>query len=172
MVAGRPASAWRLSPRGRAQCAPLAAALRRHGPGHLVSSREPKAVETAQAVAAALGLDHSVAAGLEEHHRESVPILPDFASRIADLFARPDQRVLGEETATEALARFSAALDAVVAAWRWPGPPCIVTHGTVLSLHLAARCGIDGLALWRRLRCPSLLVVADGAVELASELTP
>jgi hypothetical protein len=33
----------------------LAAALPRHRPGHLVSSSEPKAVDTAQAVTGALG---------------------------------------------------------------------------------------------------------------------
>lgn len=172
MVDGQPASAWRLSPRGREQCAPLADAVRRHRPGHLVSSSEPKAIETAQAIASVLGLDHSVAAGLEEHHRESVPFLPDFADRVAKLFAQPDERVLGEETAREALARFAPALDDLVATWRWPGPPCLVSHGTVLSLYLADRCGIDGLDLWRRLRCPSLLIVDDTSVEVEIGFDP
>lgn len=167
-----PASSWPLSSRGRAQCAPLAAVLGRHAPGHIASSPEPKAIETARLLAAALGVDCSVTAGLEEHHRESVPFLPDFADRVAALFARPDERVLGEESAAEALARFSRAVDELLAAWRWPGPPCVVAHGTVLSLHVAARCGVDPAPLWRRLRCPSLLVVADRAFELATDFDP
>jgi broad specificity phosphatase PhoE len=167
-----PASTWPLSSRGRAQCAPLAAALRRHGPGQVASSREPKAAETARLLAAALGVDCSVTADLEEHHRETVPFLPDFADQVAALFARPDELVLGEESAAEALARFSRALDELLAGWRWPGPPCVVAHGTVLSLYVAARCSVDPLTLWQRLRCPSLLVVADRSFELETGFDP
>ncbi|HEU5056779.1 MAG TPA: histidine phosphatase family protein [Kofleriaceae bacterium] len=167
-----PASRWPLSPVGRARCARLAEALRPHAPAHVASSREPKAAETARLVAAALGIESSTAAGLEEHHRETVPFLPDFRARIAELFARPDERVLGEETGAESRARFGRALSDLVAAWRWPGPPCVVAHGTVLSLHLGERLGLDPLALWDRLRCPSLLVIAGGSLELQTDFDP
>jgi len=169
---GAPASAWPLSPRGRAQCARLAEALRPHGPGHIASSPEPKAVETARLAAAALGVDTSLATGLEEHHRETVPLLADFRSHIAALFARPDQRMLGEESGAEAQARFARALETVTAAWRWPGPPCLVAHGTVLSLYLGARLGLDPMSLWDRLRTPSLLVLAGDRLEVATDFDP
>lgn len=167
-----PASSWPLSPRGRARCAPLAEALRPHAPGHIASSPEPKAVETARLLAAALGVGSSVASGLEEHHRETVPFLDDFRARVAELFARPDERVLGEESAAQARLRFSRALDHLVASWRWPGPPCVVAHGTVLSLHLAHRLGLDPISLWDRLRCPSLLVVREDALDLQTDFDP
>lgn len=169
---GAPASAWPLSPRGRAQCARLAEALRRRAPGHIASSAEPKAVETARLAAAALGVETSVAAGLEEHHRETVPFLADFGAHIAAVFARPDQRVLGEESGAEALARFAGALAAVTAAWRWPGPPCLVAHGTVLSLYLASRLAVDPFDLWDRLRTPSLLVLTGATLEVETDFDP
>ncbi len=167
-----PASSWPLSAVGRARCARLAEALRPHAPGHIASSREPKAAETARLAAAALGVDSSVASGLEEHHRETVGFLADFRERVAGVFARPDQRVLGEESGAEARARFGRALDDLVASWSWPGPPCVVAHGTVLSLHLAHRLGLDPMALWDRLRCPSLLVVTAGALDLQTDFDP
>ncbi|HEY8145570.1 MAG TPA: histidine phosphatase family protein [Kofleriaceae bacterium] len=167
-----PASSWPLSAVGRARCAPLAEALRPHAPGHIAASPEPKAAETARIVAAALGVEFSTAAGLEEHHRETVPFLADFSSRIAALFAHPDEQLLGEESGAEARARFSRALDDLVAAWRWPGPPCVVAHGTVLSLYLGERLGLEPMSLWDRLRCPSLLVVAGGSVELVTDFDP
>lgn len=167
-----PASAWPLSATGRERCARLAERLRPHAPGHIAASREPKAAETAALVAASLGVETSTHAGLEEHHRESVPLLPDFRARVAELFARPGDRVLGEETAAEARARFAAALDQLVAAWRWPGPPCVVAHGTVLSLYLADRLGLDPLALWDRLRCPSLLLLTGGALTVTTDVEP
>jgi broad specificity phosphatase PhoE len=164
-----PASAWPLSPVGRARCQRLAEALRRHAPGHIAASREPKAAETARLAAAALGVDSSVAAGLEEHHRETVPFLADFPRHIAAFFARPEERVLGEETAAEARARFAGAVDDLVAAWRWPGPPCLVAHGTVISLYLAGRLGRDPFPIWESLRCPSLLVVAGSSLEVQTD---
>lgn len=167
-----PASSWPLSAIGRARCAPLAEALRRHAPGHIAASPEPKAAETARLVAAALGVGTSTAAGLEEHHRETVTFLADFRDRVAALFARPEERLLGEESGAEARARFARALDGLVAAWSWPGPPCVVAHGTVLSLYLGARLGLEPMSLWDRLRCPSLLVVTGGSVELVTDFDP
>lgn len=167
-----PASSWPLSAVGRARCARLAEALRPFAPGHIAASTEPKATETARLLAAALGVDSSTAAGLEEHHRETVPFLPDFRARVAALFARPDERVLGEESGAEARARFVHALDDLLAAWSWPGPPCVVAHGTVLSLYLAERLGLDPMSLWDRLRCPSLIVVTGDDLELHTDFDP
>ena len=164
-----PASSWPLSAVGRARCGRLADALRPHAPGHIAASAEPKAAETARLVAAALGVGTSTAARLEEHHRETVRFLPDFRDRVAALFARPDERLLGEESGAEARARFTRALDGLVAAWSWPGPPCVVAHGTVLSLYLAERLGLEPMSLWDRLRCPSLIVVTGDDFQLHTD---
>lgn len=167
-----PASSWPLSAVGRARCARLAGALRPFGPGHIAASSEPKAAETARLVAAALGVGCSTAAGLEEHHRETVRFLADFRARVAELFARPDERRLGEESGAEARDRFGRALDDLLAGWSWPGPPCVVAHGTVLSLYLGERLGLDPMSLWDRLRCPSLLVVTGDDLELHTDFEP
>lgn len=76
-----------------------------------------------------------------------------------ELFARPHELVFGRETAAAALARFDAAVSAVLAAVPAADDVVIVSHGTVISLYVAAHSGVDGLDLWRRLGLPSVVVV-------------
>ena len=52
----KPASAWRLSESGRCRSEALAARLSDFSPDLIWSSREPKAVETADTVAGVLGV--------------------------------------------------------------------------------------------------------------------
>jgi hypothetical protein len=61
--------------------------------------------------------------------------------------------VYGEESASAALARFSAALD------RLDEGTVVVSHGTVISLYAAARSGRDAFELWSSLELPDLVVV-------------
>ena len=49
----------------------------RYGPRIMVSSEEPKAVETAEIAAERLGIGHFVYPGLHEHDRTDVPFLDD-----------------------------------------------------------------------------------------------
>ena len=72
----RPASDWRLGALGRQRAELLASRLRDLSPEVVWSSREPKAVETAEIVAASLGAPVQIADGLEEHHRDGVPFYP------------------------------------------------------------------------------------------------
>jgi hypothetical protein len=49
----------------------------------------------------------------------------------------------------------------------------VVTHGTVLSLYVAAVTGLDVVALWRRLDLPSYLVLARpdlGLIEIVDAI--
>ena len=64
-----PAKQWRLSQTGRDLCVPLAKALRPYTPEILLSSDEPKAIDTANLIAHQLGLTVHIAAGLDEHRR-------------------------------------------------------------------------------------------------------
>ena len=83
----------------------LAARLRDFSPDVIWSSRELKAVETADIVAGVLGVPVRIADGLEEHHRSNVPYFPtmdEFESAVEQLFCNPDQLVLGTETAGQA----------------------------------------------------------------------
>src|SRR3954469_8062801 len=96
---------WRLSEKGRALCAPLAERLATYAPKIIVSSIEPKAVETAELVAATLKVPHETAADLHEHDRSNVPHLRsgEFISMVEVFFRNPAELILGRESAKEAL---------------------------------------------------------------------
>lgn len=180
-----PARRWPLSDRGRAQAAALAEEMRSLAPGRVVASREPKAAETGRVLARAWACPFALADGLQEHDREGVAYLPEatFRAEVARFFAEPQRRVLGRESAREAADRFAAAVDAVLAAGgAAPGAvdasldggrrsagadaedvAVIVAHGTVISLFLADRCGVDGFATWSALALPAYAVVAVAA---------
>ena len=64
-----PPKQWVLSAEGRDLCRPLAIALRMHKLDLLISSDEPKAIETAQLIAARLRIDSETAVSLDEHRR-------------------------------------------------------------------------------------------------------
>jgi broad specificity phosphatase PhoE len=167
VVPGVPPERWALSDDGRQRCGPLAELVRPHGPSAVVTSAEPKAAETGELVAAALGVPASTADGLGEHDRSDVPHLPtrEFISLMEVVFRKPAERVLGRESAAEALARFERALAVVLAAR--PGstgsdaapPLAVVSHGTVIALLLAKHGGGRAFDLWRRMGLPSFAVL-------------
>jgi broad specificity phosphatase PhoE len=129
-----------------------------HSPALLVSSEEPKAIETAQIVGERLRIETRTAPDLDEHRRPFVDRPEEFERLMQRFFAEPDQRVFGDESANEALARFAAAVDAAVGA-QGAGNPAIVAHGTVISLYAAPLFGVGAGALWQRLQMPSFVVV-------------
>ena len=156
----KPASDWRLGEVGRRRSELLTARLRGLSPDVVWSSREPKAVETAEIVAAAFGVPVRTADGLEEHHRRGVPYFPtrdEFERAVEQLFCNPDQLVLGTETAGRALSRFTAAVDDVIEAGQ--KDTVVVTHGTVMALYAASVAGVRPMCFWRRLGMPSFVVL-------------
>ncbi|HZB35202.1 MAG TPA: histidine phosphatase family protein [Gaiellaceae bacterium] len=150
-----PSEEWRLSEDGRRRCGPLAERLARYEPRVLLSSSEPKARETAELVAPALGLEMQVSDGLRETARRTVGWLApeDLDRGIRELVERPGEVVFGEESAAAALARFEAAVAGL------PEPAVVVTHGTVLSLFAAPRIGRDAYELWGSLELPDVVEV-------------
>jgi broad specificity phosphatase PhoE len=152
------AEQWRLSDEGREKCRPLADALRGYDFAEIVSSAEPKAVETARILGQALSKPTRTADGLEEHDRRNVPHMEsrDFISLIALFFKEPDRLVLGDESADEAYGRFADAVDAVIADAP-QGDVAIVTHGTVIALFAQRRANQDPFALWRKMGLPSFV---------------
>jgi len=151
---------WRLSDEGRERCRLLAEALRGYDFPTIVSSTEPKAVETAHLLADALGRPHRSAAGLEEHDRRHVPHMDsrEFISLVALFFKQADRLVLGGESADAAYDRFAAAVDAVIAAEPAERDVAVVSHGTVVSLFAQRRAGQDPFTLWRKMGLPSFAV--------------
>ena len=155
-----PASRWPLSPAGREASVVLAKRLARYRPARVVTSIEPKAAETGAIVAGALGLPVSSAPGLHEHDQGDVPFMGIEAwnAAVAEIFARPNEVVLGRESANDAGDRFASAV--TVVRDEFPDDRVvIVAHGRVISLAVAIANGIDGFSLWRRLGLPSFVVV-------------
>ena len=164
----KPASAWRLGAVGRRRREALAVGLGDFSPEEIWSSREPKAVETADPVAGALGVPVRVADGLEEHHRDNVSLLPedDFEEMVERLFCNPDQLVFGTETADQARDRMAAAIGRVINAGQ--ADSIVVTHGTVIALFVASVADLRPVHLWRRLGLPSYVVLTVPSMAIHS----
>jgi broad specificity phosphatase PhoE len=149
-----PAAQWTLSDVGAAR----AAAFARHvDPGSattIFASEEPKALETANALAAAWRLPVEAVTGLQEHHRPAAQILSrdQFDDRIRQLFERRHELIFGTETAEQARRRFTLALMRLVA--RSANDVIAVSHGTVMTLFVAEATGIEPFAFWKSLEMP------------------
>jgi broad specificity phosphatase PhoE len=162
-IAGLDANTWRLSEVGRRRCTALAERVAPYAPKIIVTSQEPKAGETGELVGRALGLPVESGPDLHEHDRRGVPWLgqDEFETAVRQFFDRPDDLVFGRETAHSAGFRFSRAVEAAVT--RHPtGTIAIVAHGTVISLYVAAKTGIDAFQTWQRLGLPSVVVLSLG----------
>jgi broad specificity phosphatase PhoE len=150
-----PSEEWRLSEEGRGRCEELALHVRAYEPQRLLSSPEPKALETAELIAPVLGLVVEVEDGLRETARRTVGWLEHDAlqERIRELFAKPDEVVFGEESANAALARFSRVVEGV------EERAAYVTHGTVMSLFVARSDPDGGFRFWKTLGLPDVVML-------------
>ena len=161
-VAGvRPAD-FTLTDEGRRRCKSFAQELAPWNPSVIVTSEETKARETGEIIGQTLDLPVESFPGLEEHHRGIVEQLASpaaFQISIERIFHKPDRMVYGEESGTDALNRFSAAVETVLVAHP-SGNVAVVTHGTVMALFAAAYNAIDVKAFWRGLAMPGLVVVS------------
>jgi broad specificity phosphatase PhoE len=159
---GVPSHDWPLSQAGREAAKLLAEKIRHHRPAVVVSSDEPKAMETAQIIAQSLQTPVETQPGLEEHDRSNVPMMAtaEFVSTMALFFKQPNKLVLGEETAKGALWRFEEAMEEVLK--KHPGGNiAVVSHGTVLALYLAKHLQLDGYQLWRQMGLPAYVAVEE-----------
>lgn len=149
-----PAAEWHLSAEGAARARAFAERLSPLNAACVFTSREPKAMETAHAIAGKLGLAVEQVPGLHEQERPAAQMLSReaFDQNIRDLFARPGALVFGAETADQARRRFTMALMRLVT--RTTGDVVVVTHGTVMTLFVAEATGVDPFAFWRRQQMP------------------
>jgi len=154
-----PPREWVLSTAGDAQAEELADRLHEFQPFRLLSSPEAKALRTCEIIAATTGAAMKRVDGLEELDRgPAVIVSPEVYNDIVrETFARLDSAVLGNESAREAVARFTAALLPELSS----GSENIVAvaHGTVISLFVAAHNAIDAFELWQNLECASFAVL-------------
>ena len=157
-----PSRRWRLSANGRSRAAALAAQLAAYTPTRIVTSEEPKAVETGQIMAGTLGLSCTAVSGLQEHARANEPYTDDatFRASIAQLLRHPNDRVYGSETGAAARQRMTTAV-ARLTATHPDDTLIIVTHGTVLTLFLSHHNPqLDPIPFWQRLTLPAAFVVS------------
>ncbi len=157
----QPASQWQLSEEGRRRCERLAELLAPHCPSAVVTSTEPKAIETGQIVGKRLGIPVKTGLDLHEHERpgKDLDTVEQFQIKVARLLQHPDEQVFGAETGDEARERLSAAVDDVMR--RHPlGNLAIVTHGTVMTLFIARAAGIDPVLFWKGLGLPAFVVLS------------
>ncbi|HZZ34354.1 MAG TPA: histidine phosphatase family protein, partial [Caulobacteraceae bacterium] len=127
-----PSAQWPLSEGGRAAAAALAEKVRPLAPQRLAASTEPKAEETAIAMALVLGLPVTLDPSFVEHRRPQADFgdREAFEAKVKALFDRPSERAFGAESADEAHARFTTAL---TVHRMDPSPLMVVSHGTVIT---------------------------------------
>ena len=156
----RPANTWKLSKEGQVRAQRLAEQLGDFEPEVILSSNEPKAKETAEIVASRLQLDMQIVPDLHEHDRSNVPFLSHdvFQVSIREFFQKPDELILGRETANQAYARFYRAVHSILNEHR-NKTIIIVAHGTVISLFVARLTGSSDLELWNKLGLPSFVAM-------------
>jgi broad specificity phosphatase PhoE len=158
---------WRLGQEGRARCGPLGERLRIYDPKRIVSSTEPKAAETAQALGDVVSFDDR----LREHDRSGIAWLGEFEFEraVGAAFARPEEVVFGRESIAAACDRFSGSVQEHLE--QANETLVVVAHGTVIAAYTAAKAGVDGYTLWRRLGLPSIVVLdREELVDVVEEL--
>jgi broad specificity phosphatase PhoE len=164
-----PSYRWRLSGEGRRRCGDLAGYLLPYALTKIITSTEPKAIETGEFVARELGISWKKATGLHEHERVNVPYTSSnrFEESVQNFFDNPDQLVFGEETAEQAGKRFEDAVQEQLD--RYPDENlAIVAHGTVISLFVQSVAKIDAYPIWRQLGLPAFVVFSWPDFELLS----
>jgi broad specificity phosphatase PhoE len=160
IVQSLPARSWTLSELGRTRARQLAEVLKQYQPDVIVSSKEPKAKETAEILAAIHGIELHIAEDLHEHDRSNVPFLrhDEFQASIREFFQKPGEPVFGRETADQAHARFYRGLHSVLDEHA-NKTIVVVTHGTVISLFVARLTGSSDFEIWNRLGLPSFIAM-------------
>lgn len=161
------AKEWRLSPTGQVRSKVLAETLAPFLPDLIFSSLEPKAIETAQIAAAQLDKPYKSCTGLHEPDRTGVGFMDrePFETAVKNFFEQPDKLVFGNETANQALERFSKAVKAIER--DYPDKNIVVVaHGTVITLFVNQFNQIEPFSFWEKLDLPSFVVLSPGEHKL------
>lgn len=155
-----PAREWALSDEGIVRASRLAERLSSYKPQILVSSPEPKALETAGMIARKHQLSIHVVHELHEHKRDNVPYFSKevFDKALREFFTVPDKQVFGNESADEAYERFSKAVHSILDIYK-DKTIVAVSHGTVISLFVSRLTGMSDFSLWKELGLPGFIVL-------------
>jgi broad specificity phosphatase PhoE len=167
IIPSLPAHQWHLSEMGRFRCKALAEKIAGYSPDVIVSSIEPKAVQTAQLVANHLNQTFQIIEELHEHDRSNVEwrSTSQFEAQVAEFFQRPQTLVMGKETAVQAYERFAKAVASMMR--EYPHHTiAIIAHGTVITLLVARAVGLEPFTFWKRLGLPSVVVLSLPKMDL------
>ena len=165
---------WQLSIQGKRQSETLAESLREYDPTVVITSDESKAVQTGTIIAQRLSVSQETIADLYEHDRRGVPFFSEkgsFEELVARLFLEPQRLVFGNETGDQAYDRFAAAIEQVLK--NYPeGNVVVVTHGTVLTLYVSRKVGLEPVSFWRSLGLPAAIVLELPDIKLEAMINP
>jgi broad specificity phosphatase PhoE len=138
-----PVPEWGLSDLGRNRTEAMAGQSWIRAFHRVVSSTETKAIETAEILAAALGVPVDIRQSLHENDRSATGFLnpPEFEATADQFFKHPEDNIRGWERAVDVQARITGAV--LRALSEAPDTPTIfVGHGgvgTLLQCHCARR---------------------------------
>ncbi|MCP3384930.1 phosphoglycerate mutase family protein [Bradyrhizobium sp. CCGUVB4N] len=142
-----PVPRWGLSAVGKARTEAVTITGSLSGTTRVISSGERKAIETAEIIAAKLGVDVEVCEAMHENDRSATGFLvPDEFEAVANqFFGHPRISVRGWERAIDAQLRIVQEVERVLAHDR-PGDVLLVGHGGVGTLLY---CHYSGFAIAR-----------------------
>lgn len=154
------AAKWELSDEGKQKSRHLTESFKKYGVTRVFTSHEPKAHETGCIPARLLNLPCEIALDLHEHDRTNEPFYTRevFFQKVEAFFNEPAKRLFGNESAQQALERFTSSVDGLIS--QYPDNTlAIATHGTVIALYLAHKCKIDPITFWQQLKSPMVVVL-------------
>jgi broad specificity phosphatase PhoE len=102
-------------------------------------------------------LQRTIHKDLHENDRTGFAYLPtlEFEQKILEFFNKPDEHIMGNETARQAQKRFARQIDALDLSVT----TAVIAHGTVNSLFTALHNDIEVMNLWKGLELPSFVVL-------------
>jgi len=151
-----------LSEEGLQLCEILAAQIRPYDVKFVLSSYEPKAIQTAEALVKAFkGFNSQIIDGLEKTHRTTAPYsknVGDFHAAVIAAMHRPNEIIFGEEAFATARLRFDQTLHDVMEQHPDEGV-AVVSHGTVMALWLAPLLNRPVQDIWQAVGMPAYAVI-------------
>jgi broad specificity phosphatase PhoE len=144
-----PVPDWGLSAAGRARAEACAKQPWVRQLSRIISSGERKAIETADILAKAAGIQIEIHSATHENDRSATGFLapPDFETAADWFFAHPDESYRGWERAADAQARIVGAVSNILARHNPGKPIAFVGHGGVGTL---LKCHFTGIPISRQ----------------------
>ncbi|HTE21750.1 MAG TPA: histidine phosphatase family protein [Candidatus Limnocylindria bacterium] len=150
---------WTLSEDGRRAAAKLAGNAIFDGSECIYSSLQPKAIETAGILGAALHTPVLQEAGLTELSSVTSGFIDDYAGTVHRLYAGEIQNINGGETLEQATNRFNHTVGAIATKHAGADKIVIVSHANVLSLFTAQYCDKEAIDLHNAIAMPDVAVL-------------